>query len=157
MSNWMLVPAQNDILHFGVKGKSGRYPWGSGDRPYQRLERRAGRVEKRMYKTAAQRDAAQNVANKKFKKAEDKTYRRFSTRKSVRKAMDQAYVAQRKASRYNVKGSKQYDKLRKILDRIGDLKLNPKTKALGDEFIKRVMENSEALYNQMLYENIKKR
>ena len=26
------------LEHIGVKGKSGRYPWGSGDRPYQRLE-----------------------------------------------------------------------------------------------------------------------
>lgn len=25
-----------DILHYGVKRKSGRYPWGSGERPYQR-------------------------------------------------------------------------------------------------------------------------
>ena len=27
-----------DIYHFGIKGKSGRYPWGSGGRPFQRLE-----------------------------------------------------------------------------------------------------------------------
>lgn len=27
-----------DLLHFGIKQRSGRYPWGSGDRPYQRLE-----------------------------------------------------------------------------------------------------------------------
>ena len=26
---------ENDILHFGTKRHSGRYPWGSGDRPYQ--------------------------------------------------------------------------------------------------------------------------
>ena len=23
------------LMHFGIKHKSGRYPWGSGDRPYQ--------------------------------------------------------------------------------------------------------------------------
>lgn len=28
---------ENDILHYGIKGKSGRYPLGSGDRPYQRM------------------------------------------------------------------------------------------------------------------------
>lgn len=27
-----------ELEHSGVKGRSGRYPWGSGDRPYQRLE-----------------------------------------------------------------------------------------------------------------------
>lgn len=30
---------QNDILHYGVKRRSGRYPWGSGDNPYQRYGR----------------------------------------------------------------------------------------------------------------------
>lgn len=25
----------DDVMHFGVKRKSGRYPWGSGERPYQ--------------------------------------------------------------------------------------------------------------------------
>lgn len=28
----------NDILHYGMPRRSGRYPWGSGDRPYQSLE-----------------------------------------------------------------------------------------------------------------------
>lgn len=34
----------SDILHYGVKGKSGRYPWGSGGRPYQRLEKPRGGI-----------------------------------------------------------------------------------------------------------------
>ena len=29
-------PIQEDILmHYGVKRRSGRYPWGSGENPYQ--------------------------------------------------------------------------------------------------------------------------
>lgn len=28
--------AQNELYHFGIKRRSGRYPWGSGERPYQR-------------------------------------------------------------------------------------------------------------------------
>lgn len=27
---------QNELFHYGVKRRSGRYPWGSGERPYQR-------------------------------------------------------------------------------------------------------------------------
>lgn len=29
--------AQNefDLMHFGIKRRSGRYPWGSGKRPFQ--------------------------------------------------------------------------------------------------------------------------
>lgn len=28
----------NEIYHYGIKRRSGRYPWGSGDRPYQSEE-----------------------------------------------------------------------------------------------------------------------
>lgn len=31
---------RNDILHYGVKRRSGRYPWGSGDRPYQSINQK---------------------------------------------------------------------------------------------------------------------
>lgn len=34
--------------HIGVKGKSGRYPWGSGGRPYQRLEKKASKGLKKL-------------------------------------------------------------------------------------------------------------
>lgn len=30
----------SDLLHFGIKHRSGRYPWGSGERPYQSLNQR---------------------------------------------------------------------------------------------------------------------
>ncbi len=70
-----------DIYHFGVKGKSGRYPWGSGGRPYQRLEKpkRGGggivgyireakrkKEEKQAAKTAAEeRQAKKNLEEEK--------------------------------------------------------------------------------------------
>lgn len=34
----------NVLYHFGVKRKSGRYPYGSGDRPFQ--DREAAKAEK---------------------------------------------------------------------------------------------------------------
>lgn len=43
---------QNAIMHEGVKGRSGRYRWGSGERPYQRLERRRGFFARRKEKKA---------------------------------------------------------------------------------------------------------
>lgn len=36
--------AQNELFHIGVKRRSGRYPYGSGERPYQDRERKAVRV-----------------------------------------------------------------------------------------------------------------
>lgn len=29
-------PSEEELMHYGVKRRSGRYPWGSGDNPYQR-------------------------------------------------------------------------------------------------------------------------
>lgn len=31
---------KNEIYHFGIKRRSGRYPWGSGERPYQSINRK---------------------------------------------------------------------------------------------------------------------
>lgn len=39
MSNFYRTPLKPDeIYHFGTKRHSGRYPWGSGNRPYQSAE-----------------------------------------------------------------------------------------------------------------------
>lgn len=37
---------QNELFHYGIKRRSGRYPWGSGERPYQ--DREAKRKEKNL-------------------------------------------------------------------------------------------------------------
>lgn len=31
----IILQDKSDIMHFGIKRRSGRYPWGSGERPYQ--------------------------------------------------------------------------------------------------------------------------
>lgn len=37
--NYFLFPYGNELYHIGIKGRSGRYPYGSGERPYQDKER----------------------------------------------------------------------------------------------------------------------
>lgn len=37
----------NELFHFGIKRRSGRYPYGSGERPYQDKERSRGRIQSR--------------------------------------------------------------------------------------------------------------
>lgn len=32
---WEKPPLDDELMHYGVKRRSGRYPWGSGDNPYQ--------------------------------------------------------------------------------------------------------------------------
>jgi len=41
-----IMDAMNDIAHYGIKRRSGRYPWGSGENPYQHSEDFLARVEK---------------------------------------------------------------------------------------------------------------
>lgn len=39
MTSVICIPKESmEIYHFGIKERSGRYPWGSGKRPHQRLE-----------------------------------------------------------------------------------------------------------------------
>lgn len=33
----MEIEKMNELYHYGIPKRSGRYPWGSGDRPFQRL------------------------------------------------------------------------------------------------------------------------
>lgn len=47
----------NELYHYGIKRRSGRYPYGSGDRPYQELKRskkiearKTKRIEKKLRK-----------------------------------------------------------------------------------------------------------
>ncbi len=42
-----------ELKHFGIKERSGRYKWGSGDRPYQRLETPKSKQGKKAYKIAS--------------------------------------------------------------------------------------------------------
>lgn len=41
----MIIPFENYIKHYGIPRKSGRYPWGSGDNPYQRNASFLGMVD----------------------------------------------------------------------------------------------------------------
>lgn len=46
---------RNDIIHFGVKRRSGRYPWGSGEHPYQSAVDRGLRRQQAQQKRAEAR------------------------------------------------------------------------------------------------------
>lgn len=77
------------LEHVGVKGKSGRYPWGSGDRPYQRLEgtsqmpSRTARhaYDKKRKALAKQAEKAQAKQQKKQQKADIKAAKEEAKKK----------------------------------------------------------------------------
>ena len=52
----------NDILmHYGVKRRSGRYPWGSGENPYQHSGDFLSRVEELEKQGLSQKEIAEAV------------------------------------------------------------------------------------------------
>lgn len=61
----------NEIYHFGIKGRSGRYPYGSGERPYQ--DREQARRQKNL---AVGRERLANRINRANKMLETDKYSR---------------------------------------------------------------------------------
>ena len=56
----------NTLKHIGVAKRSGRYPWGSGERPFQRYEdRKKAREEKKRIKAEEKKKKA--LENENFK------------------------------------------------------------------------------------------
>lgn len=67
MSYFVISKSSQDILHFGIKHRSGRYPYGSGERPYQ--DREDGVLKKKKYSNTSfavktVRDAAMRIVDK---------------------------------------------------------------------------------------------
>ena len=91
----MVNEVANEIMHYGMPRRSGRYPWGSGDDPYQRFNRDfLGRIEE--LKKQGWTETAENImkefgiSTKQYrdKKANAKNERRLfnvETAKSLRK------------------------------------------------------------------------
>ena len=53
--------ADDSLMHYGVKRRSGRYPWGSGDNPYQHSGDFLSRVEELKGKGLSEVDIAKNM------------------------------------------------------------------------------------------------
>lgn len=120
-----------ELYHWGIKGRSGRYPWGSGEDPYQRITRGSG--SKRSIKEKVRKEVKKSAKEQKNEKqAEAKKY------ESLEGLLDTA--SKDTAKRYSD------DELR---DRITRLKLereyrslvselNPKVKSKGKQFLQEV-------------------
>lgn len=53
--------AENSLMHYGVKRRSGRYPWGSGDEPYQHSGDFLSRVEELKKQGLSEKDIADTI------------------------------------------------------------------------------------------------
>lgn len=56
----------NELYHFGIKRRSGRYPWGSGSRPYQSEEQKA---QKKQERSAKRKETLKKIGTAAYKAA----------------------------------------------------------------------------------------
>lgn len=152
----------NYLAHYGIKRRSGRYPFGSGERPYQSIKQRRTpeakaerinrRAEKKMSKIDYKTTKKQGRANKYFAKAQRKQVSPFATQRGVNKAANRAVDAQRKVNRLEYKGQKYYKKVVSKLNKI-DREISPEVERLGQKYVKSVMDNSKLIYSSIITTN----
>lgn len=150
MSAYYVFPRKPDeIYHYGMPERSGRYAWGSGDRPYQRLEGRVRKVENKLKKrldTADKRvKPMQDRANKKYQEAVKKSNSFFYSEKSAQKAFEKAMTAQKKVNKEEYRAAKQYLKSQKLFNKL-NVTMTDDLQKRGQEYYNRVVESSKETY-----------
>lgn len=156
MNRYILYASSSDLYHYGIQRKSGRYPWGSGGRPFQSLEekgkRRKARAEQKLAKISSKVQARQNKATQAYSRAEKKAGSFLSTRAGTRRAYESAADQQRKVNRLEVRGKKYYEKQVEKLAKL-DIALSQEAQEIGERFIQDVLANNRTLYSQMAMTN----
>lgn len=151
------------LIHYGTPRKSGRYPFGSGKRPFQSLSsavrkrmtpsargtRINRRASKKLSKIEENRESGQKEADKYFDKAARKSTSFFSSQRGVDRAINRAANAQKSVNRLEYKGQRYYKKIQKKLSKL-DQPIDPKVQKLGEQYIRDMQQNSKAIYNAMI-------
>lgn len=119
MGNWMVVPSNSDILHYGVKRRSGRYPWGSGERPYQGG---GGPIKRYKAKKTAKAEAAKKMEAAKKKQQE------AAAKEAFEKVKELAIQTGDRNFLYKYRASLTNDDIQRAIDRINQLeRIRPQT------------------------------
>lgn len=138
--------------------RSGRYAWGSGDRPYQRLEKKVSRMESRLTKKFAKADVKtsklQERASRRFNKA---NIQRNSMLRSARKRADstfqKGYDLQQKKERIEYRTSRRYERYLKKFTEL-NVTMDDKLKKQGLDYYNRVLANTDSQYKAALIKRI---
>lgn len=150
-----------ELFHYGMPKRSGRYPWGSGNRPFQseesklaRNSSRAERIEKRTKKKFSRLEnrieKRQKKADKEFNKAEKKSVSYFATKRGIDRAMNDAIIAQRRVHNLEYKGGQYYKKQKAKLDKM-NMSMNSDLQKKGEQYLANISENTKSIYNMTLY------
>lgn len=155
-----------ELYHFGIPRRSGRYPWGSGDRPFQssggkvsvskeerKKAKRAAKADKRISKTAKKMqnisfkmEGREDKANKYYAKAERQRYSILpGSKRRSKDSFAKAEYQKGMSNRYARKGELKY---KKLLKKYGATRVNSNDKArvLGERYIALVAENTKMTY-----------
>lgn len=138
----MIRSDNSEVQHFGIKGRSGRYPWGSGKRPYQSApkhetpEQREER-KKRALKTAKSATEIKEFADELSYSELDQALKRIDLNRklneAVKKEKEQGLAkidsAMKKVGQINAwteSGIKSIKNLNDIIDLINSIKIASK-------------------------------
>lgn len=148
-----------ELYHYGMPERSGRYAWGTGDRPYQRLEGKASRMEKRLGRKLDRADrrtsSLQARANKSFDKANRRRNSIFQFRRDAAEdAFDKGYNIQEKRQRIEYKMSKKYEQYLNKFENL-DLKMDKTLKKRGLDYVNRVINNTNSQYQAALMKRVR--
>lgn len=164
MSYFVISKSDADIVHFGIKRRSGRYPWGSGERPYQSeggsksatgssdgiisaiRKKRVASGQVKLSKLKTKYDKQSESAAKSYEKAEKKSYGFFSNQEKAREYMIRASNAKYKANKTAYKAKKIYQRIMKQADKEG-LTLSEDSAKIGQMFLDAIARNSDIMYS----------
>ncbi len=155
------IKYSNELYHFGIPRRSGRYPWGSGERPYQsaggrssdRVRRKEEKTRKRFDKLDKRISKKQASANIRYQRAIRKSNSLFSTKRSTRRAFEKATKAQREVERLSYRGSKYYKSYERLATKL-DVPMNKELKDRGLGYLNEVVLSSKSAYQIALSRKI---
>lgn len=147
-----------ELYHFGVQGRSGRYPWGSGYRPYQRLEGKRSKMEKRLGKKFSKANAKtgtlQNKANRYFNKANiQRNSRLRSARKRADETFNRGFKQEERKQRIEYRMSKRYERYQKKFEKL-NITMSDELKTQGLDYYNRVLANTSSSYQAALNKRV---
>lgn len=148
----------DEIYHYGMPERSGRYAWGSGDRPYQRLEGKVSRMENRLKKKFSKTDLRtsklQENINKKMDKANAQRNSIFKSRRTkAERSFNEAYSLEEKKQRAEYKMSKTYEKYFDKFSKF-NVQMDSDLQTKGLEYYNRVVANTETQYKAALIKRV---
>lgn len=162
MSYFVISKSDADVLHFGIKRRSGRYPWGSGERPYQGetgrksdssdsigsviRKRRIASGEVKLTKLKKKYEKQSAAAAKIYAKAERKSYGLLANPDKAKEYMVRASNVKYKANKTAYKAKKIYQRIMRQAEKEG-LTLSKDSAKIGQMFLDAIAHNSDIMYS----------